>query len=261
MAEGKKNPNSDFSSSQHNRDERCYKATWTHRAWFACGCATVLIALAKSALILAAAPPLTPFTWIQLLLAALLGYVLADLGSGIYHWAIDNYGGAQTPVFGPQIESFLDHHQHPVEITKCETAGILYTVAEVVTTAVTPINILSGDPIFLAFVAVFAGCGMFSLKFHAWAHTPRSKLPPLVAALQDAGVLLRWSEHTKHHRPPYNSDFCTVSGIWNRVLDESNILAAVEAALFRATGVRPRSWSESDPKLGACADVAQNSNE
>ncbi|KAH6776832.1 hypothetical protein C2S51_008144 [Perilla frutescens var. frutescens] len=247
MAEIKKNPNSTFSSSQCNVDESWYKSTRTHRAWFACGCATVLIALAKSAFILAAAaPPLTLFIWIQLLLAASLGYVLADLGSGIYHWAIDNYGGDQTPVFGPQIESFLYHHQHPAEITKCETAGILCTVAEVVTVVVTPINILSDHPIFLAFVAVFTGCVMFSLKFHAWAHTPRRKLPPLVTALQDAGVLLKWSEHTKHHRPPFNSHFCTVSGIWNRVLDEFNILAAFEVALFRATGVRPRSWSEPD---------------
>ncbi|GFP98131.1 fatty acid desaturase 4 chloroplastic, partial [Phtheirospermum japonicum] len=28
------------------------------------------------------------------------GYLLADLASGIYHWAVDNYGSAQTPVFG-----------------------------------------------------------------------------------------------------------------------------------------------------------------
>ena len=26
--------------------------------------------------------------------------------SGVYHWAMDNYGGKDTPVFGEQIEAF-----------------------------------------------------------------------------------------------------------------------------------------------------------
>ncbi|KAL0362243.1 UNVERIFIED_CONTAM: Fatty acid desaturase 4-like 1, chloroplastic [Sesamum calycinum] len=225
-------------------NESWYKATWAHRAWFSAGCATVLISLAKCMLIIAAGEPVGAWTWLQLTLAAVLGYLLADLGSGIYHWAVDNYGSAETPVFGSQIESFRAHHQHPSAITKCDTAGILYTLAGVVTVAVLPINVVSSDPIFLWFVGVFAGCGMFSLKFHAWAHTPRRKLPRVVAALQDAGIILRLSHHTAHHRPPYNSNYCTVSGICNRVLDEGKVLVAMEVALFRVIGVRPRSWAE-----------------
>ncbi|KAL0403523.1 UNVERIFIED_CONTAM: Fatty acid desaturase 4-like 1, chloroplastic [Sesamum radiatum] len=62
-----------------------------------------------------------------------------------------------------------------------------------------PINLFSNDPIFLWFVGVFTVFGLFSLKFHAWSHTPRRKLPPVVAALQDAGVLLRGSDHKAHH--------------------------------------------------------------
>ncbi|KAI3466238.1 hypothetical protein Pfo_022901 [Paulownia fortunei] len=232
-----------ISSSQPINDETWYKATWAHRAWFASGCTTLLISLVKSMLIIAAEPT-SPRTWLELTLAALLGYVLADLGSGIYHWVVDNYGCPETPVFGSQIESFLGHHQHPSAITKCDTAGILYTLAGVVTVTVMPINIMSNDPVFLGFVSVLAGCGMFSIKFHAWAHTPKRKLPPLVAALQEAGIILRWSKHTGHHRSPHNSNYCTVSGIWNRVLDESKVFVAMEVVLYRLIGVRPRSWSE-----------------
>ncbi|KAL8046390.1 hypothetical protein ABFX02_08G174700 [Erythranthe guttata] len=179
-----------------------------------------------------------------LTLAALIGYVAADLGSGIFHWAIDNYGGAETPIFGSQIESFRAHHQRPSDIIKCDTAGVLYVVAAVTTFAVLPFNVLSGDAALLVLVGSFAGFVMFSLKFHAWAHTPRRKLPRVVAALQDAGVILRWSNHARHHRPPFDGYFCTVSGVWNRVLDEYKFFEAAEAAVFRITGVRPRSWSE-----------------
>ena len=29
-----------------------------------------------------------------------------DLVSGVYHWAVDNYGDGATPVFGSQIAGF-----------------------------------------------------------------------------------------------------------------------------------------------------------
>jgi hypothetical protein len=40
------------------------------------------------------------------LAAFLIGFEFADFGSGVYHWAMDNYGSKSTPVFGTQIEAF-----------------------------------------------------------------------------------------------------------------------------------------------------------
>ncbi|KAL6544461.1 hypothetical protein OROMI_023323 [Orobanche minor] len=224
-------------------NEKLYKATWSHRAWYATGCTTVLISLAKS-WILISKPPSTRRTWVDFTFAALLAYLLADLVSGIFHWAADNYGSAQTPFFGTRIETFRAHHQHPSDITKYETARIVYTMAAVNTIVVTPFCVFSDNPVLLGFIGVFAGCSMFSIKFHIWAHLPKKKLPPLATALQAAGILIRQSQHIPHHRPPYNSTYCTVSGICNRVLDEWKVFVGMEAALFYLTGVRPRSWSE-----------------
>ncbi|CAO2209920.1 unnamed protein product [Urochloa humidicola] len=82
-----------------------------------------------------------------------------------------------------------------------------------------------------------------SLRVHAWAHERRpERLPPLVAALQDAGVLLSPSNHARHHRPPHNASYCTVSGMWNGVLDRYKVFEAVEKVIYLATGVQPRSW-------------------
>lgn len=85
---------------------------------------------------------------------------------------------------------------------------------------------------------------MFSQQFHAWAHGTKSRLPPLVVALQDAGVLVSRSQHGAHHRAPYNNNYCIVSGVWNQFLDENKVFEALEMILFFKLGVRPRSWSE-----------------
>lgn len=220
-------------------DPLLLKSTWSHRAWVACGCTAVFVSLAKSALLTAES-----HTWSGPLLAGWAGYVLADLGSGVYHWGIDNYGDASTPVFGPQIEAFQGHHRWPWTITRREFANNLHALARAVAVLVLPIDLLCDDPTALGFVALFSGCIMFSQQFHAWAHGTKSRLPQLVVALQDAGILVSRAQHAAHHRPPYNNNYCIVSGAWNSFLDENKVFEALEMALFLRFGLRPRSWDD-----------------
>ncbi|KAL0443389.1 UNVERIFIED_CONTAM: Fatty acid desaturase 4, chloroplastic [Sesamum latifolium] len=205
------------------------------------GCTTVLVSLAKSAI-----GAVDSHIWLEPILSGFVGYVLADLGSGIYHWGIDNYGGAETPVFGGQIEAFQGHHKWPWTITRREFANNLHALARAVTFTVLPINLLCDDAVLLGFVGVCAGCIMFSQQFHAWAHTTKSRLPGVVVALQDGGVLVSRMQHAAHHRAPYNNNYCIVSGVWNEVLDGWRAFEAMEMVIFFKFGVRPRSWSDPD---------------
>lgn len=215
------------------------KSTWAQRAWVASGCTIVLVALAKS---IEAA--IGSHIWAGPILAGLVGYILADLGSGVYHWAIDNYGDATTPIFGAQIEAFQGHHKCPWFITRRQLANNLYVLAQVTTFTILPLDLLIHDPTQLAFIGSFSGCVMFSQQFHAWAHSTKSKLPKTVVVLQDLGVLLPRSQHANHHKPPYNSNYCIVSGVWNKFLDENKIFEILEMLLFFQFGLRPRSWNE-----------------
>ncbi|XP_062077719.1 fatty acid desaturase 4, chloroplastic-like [Humulus lupulus] len=215
------------------------KSTWLHRVWLVSGCTTVLISLAKSLVRVASL-----HIWAEPTLAGLVGYVLADLGSGVYHWGIDNYGSASTPIFGTQIEAFQGHHKLPWTITKRQFANNLHALARTVTFVVLPIDLLCDDPTFLCFVGMCSGCIMFSQQFHAWAHGTKSRLPPLVVMLQDLGILVSRSQHGAHHRAPYNNNYCIVSGVWNEVLDNQKVFEALEMLLFFKLGVRPRSWIE-----------------
>lgn len=63
-------------------------------------------------------------------------------------------------------------------------------------------------------------------------------------ALQDAGVLVGRSMHAEHHRPPYVTNYCIVSGVWNPVLDRFKFFEAMEKILYRMFGVRPRCWDD-----------------
>lgn len=215
------------------------QSTWSHRAWLASGCTTVLVSLAKSAMAAA-----DSHMWLEPILAGLVGYVLADLGSGVYHWGIDNYGGPETPIFGGQIEAFQGHHQWPWTITRRQFANNLSALARAITFVVLPLDFMVNGSVAHAFIGVCSGCIMFSQQFHAWAHGTKSRLPPPVLMLQDAGVLVSRSQHGDHHRPPYNNNYCIVSGVWNEFLDTNKVFEALEMVLFLKLGVRPRSWSE-----------------
>lgn len=220
-------------------DDPDLKSTGAHRAWVAGGCTTVLVSLAKS--IVAASGS---HIWAEPILAGVAGYILADLGSGVYHWGIDNYGDATTPVLGAQIEAFQGHHKWPWTITRRQFANNLHALARVIIFTVLPLDLVVDDPTLLAFIGLLSGCIMFSQQFHAWAHTTKSKLPKIVVGLQDLGLLVSRSQHAAHHRPPYNGNYCIVSGVWNKALDESKVFEMLEMVLFFQLGVRPRSWSE-----------------
>lgn len=215
------------------------QSTWSHRAWLASGCTTILVSLAKS--ITGGA---TCHIWLEPLAAGFAGYLLADLASGVYHWGIDNYGDASTPIFGSQIEGFQGHHKWPRTITRRELANNIHALARAVTLVVVPIDLICQDPVLLGFTGACSGCIMLSQQFHAWAHGTKSKLPPVVVALQDAGVLVSRSQHAAHHRRPYNNNYCIVSGVWNELLDQHKVFEILEMVFFFKLGVRPRSWSD-----------------
>src|SRR5690349_801137 len=52
-------------------------------------------------------------------LATALGYIAADLVSGIVHWAFDTLGSPDTPIVGASfIKPFRDHHADASSITR-----------------------------------------------------------------------------------------------------------------------------------------------
>ena len=230
-----------------DRDE--LRSTWPQRAWTLAGTAAILSSLSTSASLVASgsSSPAEP------LAAALAAYSLADLATGVYHWFVDNYGDASTPLFGSQIAAFQGHHRHPSTITFRDPCNNLHALARAAALALPPVDAaLSGSTSSSAaaaahaFVGAFTACVVLSQQFHAWAHEKRRRLPPGVEALQDAGVLVSRTQHAAHHRQPYSTNYCIVSGMWNGLLDRYKVFEALEMVVYFRTGIRPRSWDETD---------------
>ena len=57
-------------------------------------------------------------TAVQSMMTIAASWILADLGSGILHWSVDNYGNGRTPVMGSIIAAFQGHHAAPWTITE-----------------------------------------------------------------------------------------------------------------------------------------------
>ena len=79
-------------------------------------------ALVRRPGLLARAAPPRPFVpgrpWL-VLTAVLLGYLAADLVSGLVHWAADTWGSPDLPVIGPAVLGpFREHHRDPLAITR-----------------------------------------------------------------------------------------------------------------------------------------------
>ena len=239
------------------------------RAWLALEAGLLVRAATMPGVLpaLAAAPLSTTVGALALFIAA---WVAADLSVGIFHvraasdspfpfrahisdlsapllthaqFFVDNYGSGCTSVIGSVIEGFQHHHERPWLITR----GELCTVVEGPCVATMPLQLaalLLGGPCACVFMTFLAFWKVMAQVSHAWSHERRTALPPFVALLQDARVLISCKEHRQHHLPPINDHYCILSGLWNGPLDRLGVFPAIERAVFALTGNAPRSWDE-----------------
>eukprot|EP00667_Euglena_gracilis_P011455 EG_transcript_11711 len=218
-------------------DPEAFKATTEHKLWCGVHAAFVLVLLTKGL-----SGIHDPTQAAVGALAVLAGYVLSDLGTGIFHWSVDNYGDKRTPFLGNVIDSFQGHHRYPWTITKREWQNNVHMVAKPVTIPTALVALLPlGAPANL-FLGTFSALIVYSQQFHAWSHMKGRELPAAVLALQDAGVLISRRGHGQHHKPPFEGNYCIVSGMWNPILDKSGFFKSLEAMVLRVTGISPRCW-------------------
>ena len=97
-------------------------------------------------------------------------------------------------------------------------------------------------------IASFAALIPLSQQLHSWTHSRRSDVPIQIAWLQEHGWIVSPHTHQAHHKEPYDTNYATVSGWWNHVLDARNgwfwrILASLILAVTRC---QPRCWQVSD---------------
>lgn len=175
-------------------------------------------------------------------------WVFADLGSGVLHWSVDNYGNGKTPVMGSIIAAFQGHHSAPWTITQrgfCNNVHKLCTPFGIPTMLL--ISAISG-PIPTLFFAIFCIFEILSQEFHKWSHMTKAEVPSWVNSLQDSGLSISRIQHVMHHRAPYDGNYCIVSGYCNEFMDNSGFFRRLEHIVYNINGVEANSW-KLDAKL------------
>jgi len=176
--------------------------------------------------------------------ALVLGILVADLVSGIVHWAADNWGSASWPGVGAAfIRPFRHHHVDPRSITRhgfLELNGNNFIVSLPPLWVASSIIASSEGTSGLApasFWLSFALCSGFTNQFHCWAHMENP--PGLIRGLQNSGLLLSRPHHHLHHIRPHDCNYCITIGWMNRPLTAIGFFESAEWAVTAVTGHVP----------------------
>ena len=80
------------------------------------------------------------------------------------------------------------------------------------------------------------------LEFHKWSHMTKGEVPDFVNSLQDCGLVIGRKPHAQHHLAPYDGNYCIISGLWNKLLDDSGFFRRLEHIIYNINGVESNAW-------------------
>jgi ubiquitin-conjugating enzyme E2 variant len=184
-------------------------------------------------------------TFLVLAGSALVGFVAADLVSGVVHWLFDTWFSRTTPVLGPTfVTPFRVHHDDPLDITRhgfVATNGHNCLVSVPVLALALLLPTGPEAPLasaVLTFVLMLC-LGVFGTnQFHKWAHQER--VSPVIGWLQARGLILGRAHHDVHHSAPYERHYCITTGWLNRPLEALGFFRGLERLITAVTGQQPR---------------------
>lgn len=195
-------------------------------------------------LMLRLAPRTQERPWVALT-AVLLGYLAADLTSGVVHWAADTWGSPDLPILGPAVLGpFREHHRDPLAITRhdfVETNGnncLISLPVLGIALWLVPDSEGGGSLFLSSFLGALVFWTLLTNQFHKWAHLPAP--PPLLAFLQRWHLILPPAHHELHHTRPFTSHYCITTGWLNWPLNWARVFPFLEWCITAYTGALPR---------------------
>lgn len=164
----------------------------------------------------------------------LVGVLLADLASGVAHWALDRIDWPSWAwVDRVLVGRNRAHHADQVAFAHLGLWERNRTTWAFTAFAGGVLAWFCGPAVWIA-AAVAAGLAVNEV--HVWAHVPE-RAPRPVRVLQRAGVLQSPPHHARHHRGRHDRHYCILTNLLNPVLDACRVWAGLERVLAVA-GVR-----------------------
>lgn len=186
---------------------------------------------------------------------AVAGWAAADLGSGVFHWAVDNYPTRKTPVIGNLAEEFQVHHHEPTSILARSTAsnfaqvGMFAALPLLATAIVNPTAAVTAG-----LTSMMVGTSL-SQASHRWTHDRNA--PGYTKVFQKLKLSQSRGDHAKHHAMPWDDHYCVVNGMWNPLLSRTLFWRKLEKGVHAVTGREPKSWRDPGVKQLALGEISR----
>jgi hypothetical protein len=216
---------------------RMVQATFAAHAFFAVSSFSHMLSLHHGDLL---------STCIEAVSLLIASWILADFGSGVLHWSVDNYGNGKTPIMGSIIAAFQGHHAAPWTIAERGFCNNVYKLC--VPFGPVPMGLIyalfihSAHPSIVLFMTIFCALEILSQEFHKWSHQLKSQVPAWVNTLQNIGLTIPRVPHAQHHLAPYEGNYCIISGVCNEALDQTGFFRRLEHVIYRLNGVESNAW-------------------
>ena len=204
--------------------------------------ASVVAAAGLFAVLLARVAPAAGLAWWLPIVIAAAGAV-ADLVSGLVHWAADTWGRETWPMIGERVlRPFRVHHVNPEDMLGRSFLDLngdvaLLTLPILGAAALVPLD-TEGGRAAAAFLTAWGAWALPTNQIHQWAHMARP--PRLVRWLQRARLVLPPRAHRVHHEAPYATHYCITTGWCNAAAARIGLFPALERTVTRLTGLVPR---------------------
>ncbi len=176
-------------------------------------------------------------------LATIVGILLSDFITGMFHWGFDTWFSPTTPFIGRAfVRTFREHHIDPQAICRhdfVETNGSnMFSGIILILTG----HACMGSSAGAAFLATsYLSAAVFmsmTSQIHKWAHADH--VPRVVTWLQWTRLILPPQSHALHHVAPFDRSYCISSGWLNATLRYVRFFQILERIISALTGVLPR---------------------
>lgn len=159
---------------------------------------------------------------------ALIGWLIADLLSGLVHWWEDRCAEQRWPLIGRLIVA--PNRLHHTDVLAFTRSGLIERnlPAWLAVALISGIWLASAGPSVVWVTATIGGA--MAGEVHRLAHQPASA-GVVARILQEMGVFQSPKHHAGHHRAPADRRYCVLSNWTNPALDALGVWTALELTL------------------------------
>jgi hypothetical protein len=172
---------------------------------------------------------------------AVAAYLGADLASGIFHHAVDNYAKPGNSALGHMASEFQAHHYFANSMDHVTAVGTTDPMVKLVAPILAATAVF--DPHFAVATGSLAFFGGALLGQASHRYTHQAQPPAFVQTLRKFGIAQEKDDHLEHHHAPWASNYCILNGAMNGLLDRTDFWRKWERGVHAVTGLEPKTWN------------------